>query len=50
MAARAETFRVLTAAELSRPFNAEEWPHVFAADVAYWRPANLSEALFNYWG
>lgn len=41
--------RVLTAAELSGPFEPEEWPHVFAVDVAYWRPANLGEALFDYW-
>jgi len=41
--------RVLTPAELDGPFDAEAWPHVSSRDIAYWRPATLGEALFNYW-
>lgn len=42
-------FQVLTPAELDGPFDHAAWPHVTAYDVKYWKPANLGEALFNYW-
>ena len=41
--------RVLTSAELNGPLAAEAWSSVDAADVAYWRPGTLGEALFNDW-
>jgi hypothetical protein len=41
--------RVLTAVELNGRFDETEWPGISAADIAYWRPATLGEALFNYW-
>ncbi|MFD2472527.1 hypothetical protein [Amycolatopsis silviterrae] len=47
--AETEQFRVLTPAELERSFAAEEWPHITRSDVAYWKPATIGEALFNYW-
>ena len=42
-------FRVLTAHELSAPFDATAWPDISAEDVRYWKPATLGEALFNHW-
>lgn len=41
--------RVLTKADLAAGFTPADWPHVTAADVRYWRPATVGEALFNYW-
>ena len=51
VAVLAETgqFQVLTPAELERSFSAEDWPHLTRSDVAYWKPATVGEALFNYW-
>ncbi|WP_250005331.1 hypothetical protein [Actinoplanes sp. M2I2] len=40
---------VLTAAELDAPFQAAQWPAVSPADVKYWQPYSVGEALFNYW-
>jgi hypothetical protein len=42
-------FQVLTPGELEGPFDPGAWPHVNAYDVKHWKPANLGEALFNYW-
>ncbi|WP_409182682.1 hypothetical protein F9C11_40910 [Amycolatopsis sp. VS8301801F10] len=42
-------FRVLTPTDLERPFVAEDWPHLTRSDLAYWKPATVGEALFNYW-
>ncbi|WP_067478630.1 hypothetical protein [Nocardia amamiensis] len=42
-------FQVLTTAELDGPFDAAAWPGLDPADIKYWKPATLGEALFNYW-
>lgn len=42
-------FRVLTPAELAAPFDARTWPGYHPADLKYWAPADLGDALFNYW-
>ncbi|MEV0897106.1 hypothetical protein [Actinoplanes sp. NPDC049802] len=42
-------FRVLTTAELGRPFRHAEWPEISIHDVRYWQPATVGEALFNRW-
>lgn len=47
--AETEQFRVLTPADLGQPFTAEDWPHLTRSDIAYWKPATVGEALFNYW-
>lgn len=47
--AETERFQVLTPADLERSFNAEDWPHLTRSDIAYWKPATVGEALFNYW-
>lgn len=47
--AETEQFQVLTPADLERPFVAEDWPHLTRSDLAYWKPATVGEALFNYW-
>ncbi|HEY2695256.1 MAG TPA: hypothetical protein VGJ45_07300 [Pseudonocardiaceae bacterium] len=41
--------RVLTKAELDSPFDPSRWPDVSTADVRYWKPTTLGEALFSYW-
>lgn len=44
--------RVLSAAELARDFGKQaraEFPHLDPADLAYWRPGTVAEALFNTW-
>lgn len=43
------TWRVLARADLDQPFDPGDWPHLDAADVGYWQPATVGEALFNYW-
>ncbi|MFE3171080.1 hypothetical protein ACFXPA_26085 [Amycolatopsis sp. NPDC059090] len=47
--AETDQFRVLTPADLERSFKAEDWPHLTRSDIAYWKPATVGEALFNYW-
>ncbi|MET9261000.1 hypothetical protein [Amycolatopsis sp. NPDC004079] len=47
--AETEQFRVLAPADLERSFKAEDWPHLTRSDIAYWKPATVGEALFNYW-
>ncbi|MFI6296612.1 hypothetical protein ACIBEJ_33830 [Nonomuraea sp. NPDC050790] len=42
-------FEVLAASELNGPLDAASWPGVSAADITYWGPVTLGEALFNYW-
>lgn len=42
-------FVVLTAADLDGPFDAAAWPGIDRADIGYWKPETLGEALFNYW-
>ncbi|MGW5137568.1 hypothetical protein ACWEPH_00655 [Nocardia beijingensis] len=42
-------FAVLTAADLDGPFDAAAWPGIDRADIDYWKPETLGEALFNYW-
>ncbi|WP_067568222.1 hypothetical protein [Nocardia acidivorans] len=42
-------FSVLTAADLDGPFDAGAWPEIDRADINYWKPRTLGEALFNYW-
>jgi hypothetical protein len=42
-------FRVLTTSDLNAPFDAAAWPGIGAADIKYWKPATVGEALFNYW-
>ncbi|MFC5112324.1 hypothetical protein ACFPN7_00020 [Amycolatopsis halotolerans] len=49
MLAETEQFRVLAPADLERSFKAEDWPHLTRSDIAYWKPATVGEALFNYW-
>lgn len=40
---------VLAAVDLNGPFDAAAWPDIDPADIKYWKPATLGEALFNYW-
>ncbi len=47
--AEAPGWTVLTTARLDGPFHAAEWPGVSTADIRYWQPGSLGEALFNYW-
>lgn len=42
-------FEILTAAELARPFDAAAWPELDEADIRYWKPETVGDALFNYW-
>jgi hypothetical protein len=42
-------FEILTATELDRPFDAAAWPAVDGADIRYWKPETVGDALFNYW-
>lgn len=42
-------FGILTAAELTRPFDAAAWPELEEADIRYWKPETVGDALFNYW-
>lgn len=37
----------LPAANLAAPF--EGWPDLSEADIKYWKPSTLGEALFNWW-
>ncbi|WP_063049040.1 hypothetical protein [Nocardia arthritidis] len=42
-------FEILTAAELARPFDAAAWPELDRADIRFWKPETVGDALFNYW-
>lgn len=42
-------FTMLTTADLNSPFDSAAWPDIDRADIDYWKPATLGEALFNYW-
>ncbi|MEU6559421.1 hypothetical protein [Nocardia nova] len=42
-------FEILTATELTRPFDAAAWPQLDRADIRYWKPETVGDALFNYW-
>ncbi len=42
-------FVALTAADLDGPFDAAAWPGIDRADIDYWKPKTLGEALFDYW-
>lgn len=42
-------FEVLTPADLNGPFDAATLLDLDLADIKYWKPATLGEALFNYW-
>lgn len=42
-------FAVLTAADLNSAFDAAAWPDIDRADINYWHPETVGEALFNYW-
>ncbi|HYN96253.1 MAG TPA: hypothetical protein VES42_20610 [Pilimelia sp.] len=46
--AAATDFRVLTLAEVDRPFDPAAWPCLSPDDVTHRNPATVGEALFHY--
>lgn len=42
-------FEVLTGTELARPFDAAAWPELDRAEIRFWQPETVGDALFNYW-
>lgn len=45
-----QRINLLSKAVLDGPLqNAAAYPHLSAADLKYWKPKTLGEALFNWW-
>lgn len=42
-------FEVLTETELARPFDAAAWPELDQAEIRFWQPGTVGDALFNFW-